>query len=89
LGSYLSMAIVSENKQKHDKLWDAIFPNKSWLSITTDMGFVPVLVGEDVRKRYDGSSSPAYIVLVTGDNSNLIADNRDELLKCLETSILS
>jgi hypothetical protein len=72
-------------KHKHDKVWDTIFPkNKTWLSVASKMGLIPVIVGQDVSTLYNGSREPAYIVLVTGDYSGDLRLQKQLLLDCLE-----
>ena len=55
------------NQYKHNKIWDAVFPNKKWLSVALEMGLIPALLGQSVRNLYNSSHRPAYIVLVTSD----------------------
>ena len=73
-----------KNQQKHDKIWDAIFPSKKWLSVASEMGLIPVLLGQGVRILHSGSHKPAYVVLVTGDYSGELRDQRKLLLECLK-----
>jgi hypothetical protein len=94
---YLSIAIMSSffltNKQRHDRVWDAIFLNKEWLSIALEMGLVPVLVGQDVSKLYNNTFQPSSnfsysseilnICLVTGDFSGELAKKKNLLITCL------
>jgi len=72
------------NQQKHDKIWDMIFPNQKWLSVASEMGLIPALVGQGVRDLYTGSLEPGYIVLVTGDHSGELRKLRNLLLECLK-----
>ena len=74
------------NQHKHDKIWDAVFPNKKWLSVASEMGLIPALLGQGVRNLHNGSHRPAYIVLVTSDYSRELREQRKFLLECLKIS---
>lgn len=77
----------------HDQVWDKIFLDKEWLSIATDIGLVPILVGHDVSRVYNNTFQPPAnfnyllevlnICLVTGDFSRKLAKKKDILIKCL------
>ncbi|KFZ16136.1 hypothetical protein V501_02385 [Pseudogymnoascus sp. VKM F-4519 (FW-2642)] len=88
-----SQTETNSEKEMHDRVWDKIFPTKEWVSIATDMGLVPILVGHDVSRVYNNTfQPPAYfnylseilnICLVTGDFSGELAKQKDLLIKCL------
>lgn len=48
------------------------------------MGLIPALVGQDIRKPYNGCYEPSHIVLVTGDYSGELRNQRKLLLDCLK-----
>jgi len=48
------------------------------------MGLIPALLGQGVRNLHNGSHEPAYIVLVTGDYSGELREQRKLLLECLK-----
>lgn len=88
-----SQTVLNIEGKQHDQVWDKIFPHKEWLSIATDMGLVPILLGHDVSRVYNNTfQPPAYsnylseklnICLVTGDFSGELAKKKDLLIKCL------
>jgi hypothetical protein len=80
-------------QQKHSNVWSAIFQNENWTSLATSQGLNPVLVGQNLHNLYDckdiRNAKPAYIVLVTGDNSGDIRYHQQILLDSLRPHIFN
>ena len=84
MATHIALIKGSASQRRHDLLWDILFPKKEWLSVASEMGLIPALVGYGVSKCYHGSCKPAYIVLVTGDYSGDLREQRKLLLDCLK-----
>ncbi len=56
---------------KHSKLWNSIFENENWLSVMSERGLNPVLIGHDLHQIYHAENiktktKSTYLVLVLG-----------------------
>lgn len=58
---------LTSNKEKHRRVWRAMFRSSKWASTVTMKGRKPVLLGHGLREVYNNTGKPAYIVLTTGD----------------------
>lgn len=71
--------------QRHSSIWDLILkPDEDWTSFVEDMGLLPFLAGHDLRKIKPGVTEPAFIVLLTGDETGNVRHHRDRLLSSLQ-----
>jgi hypothetical protein len=70
--------------QRHSSIWDLILkPDEDWTPLAVEMGLLPFLVGSDLYKVEEGSTEPAFLVLLTGTETGSIRQYRDKLLSSL------
>lgn len=88
----IGLTFTIDNKiLKASRAWDSIFKDEKWLDMVmnetydnSDQQPIPVLIGRDVHKLYDGSSGPIYLCLAVNDWGGDIKYNETTLFDSLK-----
>jgi hypothetical protein len=75
---------MTDQHYRHSSIWKMIIKDEEeWTSAATKRGLNPVLIGDGLHGLFNDPKQPAYLALVTGDNSGDIRYEKAKLLSSL------